>query len=1034
MKKLKLLFQILFILPVTLFAQNVMITGVVNSDDGEALPGVTVVVQGTTQGTITDFDGKYSISVPTDGTLLFSYIGYKSQSVPVAGKSKIDVVLGTDYVGLEEVVAIGYGVTKKSDLTGAVSSLKTDELNMGVSANVDQMLQGRAAGVQVYQSSSEPGGGISVNIRGVGTINAGTQPLYVIDGLPIDNDPVISGSGTGFTATRNQRNPLNSLNPSDIESIEVLKDASATAIYGSRGANGVILITTKRGQQGKVQVHYDAYYGTQSVFKKLDVMTASEYRTVLNELTADGASNSDSQVGAFEGDGTDWQDEIFRVAPVQEHNVSVSGGNGKTTYYSSLGYFKQDGVVISSDIERYTARFNFETNVGNKFRYGMNLSASLILDDFVPNGVVPNENAGVIGTAFDFDPTLPVIDPETGVYSVSQYIQKDNPLAVAYGMDSKQKTFRTQGYAFGEYAIIPDLKLKVNIGGDFSNAKKDVFIDSRTIQGRDNGGVASILTGFRYNYLLESILNYNKTIKEIHVLNAMVGVSYQDFVFERFNGNASGFVVEATKTNDMGAGSQTTFGLNSVKVPNRLASYIGRINYAFDNRFLLTASLRADGSSRFGPNNKFGYFPSGALGWKLHEESFLQNHPVITTLKLRASYGETGNQEIPNFLYVTSMEAANNPAIIGDNQYVGYLPSSMPNEDLKWENTSQMDFGLDFGLLDGRLSGTIDYFYRKTTDMLQQVPVPPQTGFSNRWENIGDMENRGLEFSLNTRNFIGDFNWTTNLNFSAIQNEVLDLYKYDEIVSGAGGVQFLDSPTIIRPGEPIHSYYGYEVDGVWQQGEDPETVFPGAGLVAGDWKYKDQLTIDSDGDGIFDKADGVLNAKDRVVLGDPIPDFTWGMINDFSYKGISLTIGLQGVHGVQLLNNQLAEAFFPINFRRNKLAEPYLNRWTPENPTNDYASFVNVGRQGVNKITSKTVLDASYVRIQNISLGYDVPVKKINAVESLKVYMTVNNLYTFTNYIGMDPGASVNGAGTARVDYNAYPLARTIMFGVNVVF
>lgn len=1016
--------------------QQKSVSGKVTDTAGQPLPGVTVVVKGTTQGTVTNADGEYSLTnIPANATLLFSFVGMKTQEVVVGSQANILVVMEEDAIGIEEVVAIGYGTVKKSDLTGSVVSLSEEDLNKGVTTSVDQMLTGRAPGVNVYQNSSEPGGGMSIQIRGVGSINAGNEPLYVIDGLPIDNSSAVNGTGVGFTDTRNFRNPLNALSPNDIQSIEILKDASATAIYGSRGANGVILITTKKGGSGKVKVNYDAYYGVQSVYKTTDVMTAEEYMTTLNELYDAGASNASigERVEGIAGGGTNWQNEVFRSAPVQSHNLSFSGGDNNTKCFVSLGYFNQKGVVISSGIERYSARLNVQQEIKDKFRFGANLNGSYVYDDFVANGIESNENSGVVSAAIDFDPTLAIIDPETGRFSLSPFLTKDNPLAIAYGKDAFSRTFRTFGTVYGEYFILPELTVKLNIGGDVTSSKRDVFVDTTTKQGQDNNGMGTVLTGLMYNYLAEATINYRKEFNNAHAINLMAGATTQKFFIERFSASSKGFVSEITGTNSLQSGTQASFDINTSKIPSTLLSYLGRANYNYKDKVLITATIRADGSSRFGENNKFAYFPSTAVAWKLGNEDYIKNLNAFSTLKLRAGWGITGNQEIGNFNSLTTFKIGDMPMVYGDNQYVVMQPSRMPNPDLKWETTTQTNFGIDVGILNGRILGSLDYFFRNTTDLLLELPVPVQTGFNNKLTNVGEISNKGWELLIDSKNFVGNkFSWSTNLNFSSVKNEVVDLGDREEIILGS--VSFTTGISKMKPGEVMNSYYGIEVEGVWQEGDDFSTSTQNP--QPGDWKYKDQLTVDTDGDGVADAADGKITNDDYVILGDPFPDFTWGMTNVLSFGAFSLTFNIQGVHGVQLFNQQMSDNLYPINFRRNKLAEPYLNRWTPDNPTDKWASFINPGSQGIHRVTSVTVEDAGYVRLQNVTLGYDIPLQKSKALNSLNFYVSATNLFTITNYSGTDPGANANGTNSAalRIDYNSYPLARTFTLGVNVGF
>jgi TonB-linked SusC/RagA family outer membrane protein len=1026
MKKLKLLFPIIFLcLSVGLLAQEIQITGNVTDEQGASLPGVSIVVEGTTRGTVTDQDGNYSIKVQPDRALVFSFVGHSTRRIEVTDQIEIQVTLETDMANLDEVVVIGYGSVKKTDLTGSVSSLNEESLTQGVVSNVDQMIMGRAPGVQIYQNSSEPGGGINVQIRGVGSVNAGNEPLYVIDGLPIDNAPAVAAAGPSMPGNRNPRNPLNAINPSDIESIEILKDASATAIYGARGANGVIMITTKKGTEGKMQVNYDAYYGMQQVANKLDVMTATEYQTVLNELYDAGAVNAGvgERVEGIQDGGTDWQDEIFRDAPVQNHNLSFLGGDENTRYFSSFNYYNQQGTVINSGMKRYSARLNLDENFGNRLKFGVNINTSYIEDNYVPNGVVPNEAGGAVSAAYDFDPTLRIWDETTGRYNTSPFITKDNPLAIAYGKSALGKSWRTFGTAFGELFILQGLSVKLNVGADFNHTRKDVFTDDKTKDGLAANGIAAILNGNRYNYLIEGTVNYNRVFDDVHTFGAVAGVTTQKFFLERSTAESRDFVSLSTGTNSLQSGNPEQYQVSSSSVPSTLLSFLARANYSFADRYLITATIRADGSSKFGENNKFGYFPSFAVAWKLMNEDFISSTGIFHNLKLRASWGQTGNQEIGNFRSLTtfSQPGGNTPDfVIGDTRYTVNAPTRMANPDLKWETTTQTDIGLDWGLLKGRISGSVDYFNRLTTDLLLDLPVPAQTGFTTKLANVGSVRNSGLEFLLDSRNLIGEFQWYTSLNLTYLKNEVIDLGPIDQIIHG--GVQFADNLAIITPGEALDSYYGWEILGVWQTNDDFGDA--PAGVSAGDWKY-----LDLDGD-------GTITADDRQIMGSCIPDFTWGMTNTFSFKGFNLNIYLVGLHGMELMNNQLKDALYPINFRRNKLAEPYLNRWTPNNPTNEWASFINPSSQGSNIVNNRTVEDASYIRLQNVTLSYTVPVQNISLFRSLNIYVSGTNLITWTEYSGMDPGANVNGTNNAalRLDYNSYPFSRVYTIGVKAGF
>ena len=1001
--------------------QQITISGKVTDELANPLPGVTVVIKGTTKGTVSDVNGKFNLAnISATDVIQFSFVGMLTQEVEVGSQREFNITMKADAIGLEEVVAIGYGTIKKSDITGSVSSVKISDLQEGVTNSVDQMLIGKSAGVNVVQNSGEPGGGISINIRGASSINAGNSPLYVIDGLPIDNSRAVdNGSISAFGANRSPRSPLASINPSDIESIEILKDASATAIYGSRGANGVILITTKSGTNENMKVSYQGYLGIQNRARKLELLSAEDYKKVINEIIAEGGDSEESMVGeiANGGKGTDWQDELNNAnALVHDHQLSFSGGTKKTSYYISLNYMDQEGIMKNSDFSRYGARINLKSDLSDKFNIGFNATGTYTKDNFIANGFGINEWAGPLYAAYNFDPTLPVFD-DNGDYALSPLLTVDNPVAVSEGMSSIANTNRVMASMYGEYHFTSDLYAKLNIGGDFVNESRKSFVSSLTKEGRNNAGIAANQNVEKSNYLVEGTVHYNKTF-DIHSFNVMVGTTYQRFVTNGLSNQASGFPNESLGANSLGIGDQSTFNISNYLTGNRLASYIGRVNYSLKDKYLLTATARADGSSRFGKNNKFGFFPSTALAWKVSNEEFIKNADYISNLKVRASWGQTGNQEIGNFPSLSTF-GSGQTAIWNESPVTGTAPLRIPNPDLKWETTEQINLGVDFGLFNSRVSGSIDYFTKKTTDMLLDLPVPQSTGFNSILSNVGRIDNRGLELSLNTVNVTTkDFSWRTDLTFTTMKNEVKDLGGIPEIIVGAGYTH-VSQVAIIKPGLPLNSYYGWEVDGIWQQGDDfsqfTEDYQPG------DLKY-----IDQDGD-------KVITDKDRVVLGNSFPDYQWSMGNTFAYKDFSLFVFIEGVEGVDMLNGNLIDNYFPINFRRNKFAEPYLNRWTPDNPTNEYPSFVDPLKFGRRVANTHTLLDASYIRLRTVRLSYGLP-QISRYIQSAQIYVTGENLYTLTDYIGLDPAVNPNDNPNFRIDFNAYPSVKTLIFGVKVDF
>ena len=997
------------------------IKGSVVDESGLPVIGANIVVEGTTNGTITDLDGNFSLQVPEKAELRISYIGYLDQRVKIGNNSTLHIILKEDTQALDEVIVVGYGTMKKSDLTGSVSSIKVDELKEGIGTSVDQMLFGKSAGVNVIQNSGEPGGGFSINIRGASSINAGVEPLYVIDGVPIDNSRAVeSGSIVGFNSNRTPRNPMSTINPADIESLEILKDASATAIYGSRGANGVVLITTKSGKTGKQQVSYSGSVSISSPAKKLDLLNAADYKRVLNAIIDEGGESDIYRVGdiANNGLGTDWQDEVTKKNAIShEHQLSFTGGNEKTFYYASLNYANQDGIVKNTSFERWGARLNLKSNINSRLTINFNVSGSYVKDHFVANGYGVNAEAGVLYAAYNYDPTLAVKD-EDGNYIRSTILSVDNPVAIQEGMKSHSDTYRILASAYGEYRIIDGLTAKLSLGTDFVNENRKNFISSLTQYGEDYGGIGSNQNSEKSNYIIEGTLNYIKTLNEKHSIGGLFGMSYQRFINTGMNSRAADYPDESLGADNLGLGNQETFRITNSVTGNRLASYISRVNYGFDDKYLATVTFRADGSSRFGANHRFGYFPSAALAWKVSNESFLKSINAITLLKMRLSWGRTGNQEIGNYPALSTYSTGNS-AIWNDQIITGTKPSKIPNPDLKWETTDQYNIGFDYGFFNNRVNGSIDYFWKKTTDMLLELPIPESTGYSNQLTNIGRIDNRGFELSLNTINIdTPDFGWTSNFTFSAMKNEVKDLGGIDEIVIGAGYTH-VDQVVIRRPGVPLNSYYGYEVEGVWQVNDDYSKMKED--YVPGDLKYVDQ------------NGDGVIDDKDRVVLGNSFPDFSWSFGNTFTYKNFGLYVFFEGVQGVDMLNGNLIDNYFPISFRRNKFSELYLNRWTVDNPTNEYPSFVNPLKFGRKVCNSRTISDASYVRLKTIRLSYTFP-KVSKYIASLQVYATAENLFTWTDYIGLDPTLNSNNNSNFRMDFNSYPSARTYMFGVKLDF
>lgn len=1022
---------ILGCIQIPVFSQNntTAVSGRVTDDsNGQPLKGVVVSLARLQTSALTDDQGRFQIQAGGQDTLVLSHVGYDSETIPVANRSSISVSMKRSAKELEDVVVVGYGTIKKSDLTGSVSKLTAKDFNP-VAVSIDEMIAGKAPGVQVVQNTGEPGGGMSTNIRGVGSITGGTSPLYVIDGLPIDNSPLITESGSQVVNNRSPRNPLSSLSPSDIASVEILKDASATAIYGSRGANGVILITTKRGVTGPIQISYTGTFGVQNVHNRLDLLNAEQFKEGINSIIDAGGGDPLDKVTDIVNGGTDWQDVVYRKdAFMQTHNLNLSGGMGKGAYLVALNHSKQNGLVKGSSFEMYGARVNLNHN-GEKFKMGFTGNFSYIRDNFIPYGFDVGIRSGVINSMKGYDPTQPLRDAQ-GNYVSDVTGGGDNPAVIIEGTHIAGNRYRFSGIFFSEYYILPELSIRANVGTDISNDDKSVYKDRTTEIGRAQGGLASLYNGMQSNYLFEGLIRYEKEVMKGHRLNVVGGATAQRF--NRYNSetHGTGFPTDATSSFNFALADRASLVSESYKSANQLLSYIARLNYNLQDRYLLTATFRADGSSRFGEDNRFGYFPSVSLGWQIHQEEFFNSLAnTINMLKLRVSWGETGNQDIGNYTALSTYASINPDIYVGtrqsyviNDQLVTTLnPLRIPNPELKWETTTQYNLGLDFAILKNRITGSLDWYRKVTDDMLIDLPVPSESGFNKKLSNIGSMQNSGFELALTSNNLrTRDFTWRTDLNFATLKNKVTSLGSINTIITGSMTSEH-SNVAIIQPGLPVWSYYGYDVIGIWQQGDDFSSI--SNVKEPGHFKFRD-----------IDK-NGVINSDDRVVLGNSFPKLTWGFGNTFSYKNVSLYVFFQGVSGLKMFNGTLLESYWPRGgrLRANRLAEPFLGRWTPQNPTNDQPSFVKMTTQSAQAINSKTVVDASYAKLQTVRLSYDLSKKVMKKkLRSLELYLTGQNLITFSDYIGYDPALNPNGNSYFRIDWNGYPSARTYVFGINI--
>ena len=998
------------------------IAGRVTDENDQPLPGVNVIEKGTTNGTTTDGAGRFSLDVQNENSILvFSFIGYIPQEVAVGGRTDINVGMLPDVKALEEIVVVGYGAVKKSDLTGSVSSVKMEDLKNIPLTSIDQGLGGRAAGVMVTQTSGMPGAVASIRIRGSSSLQGGNEPLYVIDGFPI-----YSGGGFGNTGGSARMSGLSTINPSDIESIEILKDASATAIYGARAANGVVLITTKSGKKGRDVISFDAYYGVQNVVRKIDVMDAQQYAALVNEaFTNDGLPPLYDQ-GELEeiqklGKGTDWQDEVFRPAPIQNYQLSFSGGDEKTVYSISTNYFNQQGVIINSDFKRYSARFNLERKLSKSFLTGTHLTLSKSFANIVRTDA--GGESGVVTGAMKFSPILPVYENEAaGTYTLvhTPGVLIANPVATAKEQVRENQTFRVLGDIYSQWEIIPNLKAKVSLGVDVFNNRADFFTPSYIYE--SNGiATASIGNNMYYNWLNENTLNYSKQINENNFISLLGGITFQKNVSESFDASSQGFVNDVLQENNLGAGAvYNQPGSSSTEWS--LVSYLGRANYNLGEKYLFSLNGRIDGSSRFGVNNKYAFFPSGAFAWRLGEEDFIQDIQAISNLKVRTSYGLTGNQEIG--LYNSLPTLTNTIYTINRTLVTGFFPNTIPNPDLKWEKTAQFDVGIDLGLFNERLRLTSDYYYKKTTDLIYSVAVPFVSGFGFSLQNMGSIENRGVELGIESNNLTGRFQWNSHFNISFNRNKVLELggESYKDIGSGDGHLKTGSVHRLIV-GKPVGLFYGYKFDGIYQNQEELDAGPQSPTHWIGGRRYVDIS-------GPAGQPDGFIDATyDRTVIGDPNPDFFGGLTNTFSFLGFELSAFMQFSYGNDLFNYNALELELPSG-GQNAYAE-LINRWTPENPSNVYPK-ATTNRSAV--FSDRFIEDGSYLKLKNVTFAYTFDASKIKHFSSLRLYLTGQNLLTFTNYRGYDPEVSFRGATNLEMgeDFGGYPQARTIMMGVKL--
>jgi len=990
--------SMLFALPNAL-AQTTgkIVSGIVVDAKGEPVIGASILIKGTSTGTITNFEGAFTIPVGLlkNPVLQFSYIGYNSQEIAVEGLNNLRIVLVEKSESLEEIVVIGYGTQRKKDLTGSVATIKSSDINSLPVPSISDAMQGRAAGVQVI-SSGVPGSDASFRIRGVGTIN-NSDPLVVIDGFPIDGG-------------------LNQLNMNDVESVQVLKDASATAIYGARGANGVVIITTKHGNStGKSQLNFNYSYGIQNPTNKIKMLNASQFASLHNDMMANAGLTKNPEFAdpASLGVGTDWLDAIFQTAAMQNYSLNYSGGNEKTNFYVSGNYFDQDGIVINTGYKRYTFQLNTDTKILSNLHFGNTLTLN--------HDIKSSGNYSIQNAMFAL-PTQPIYRAD-GSYSgpVGQPINAGdivNPIGLAKTVNNATNGYNLMGSIFGELEIVKDLKVKSTFGLQAN------FWDSRTWAPNytwDSSVNPNSYLSEQYNknltWLWDNTITYEHTFNR-HRIGVMAGTSAQENDYNFMNGSIQNFASNVTQQLNNGIAQPTVGGSTSSW---SLFSLMGRINYAYKDKYLVTGTIRRDGSSRFGPGNKYGTFPSASVAWRISQEDFFKNITFVNDLKIRAGYGVTGNQNIGNYSFASSLNT--NKYNFNDNIVSAVVPTVMPNPYIQWEGQKQTNIGFDATLFNQRVDVTVDAYLKKTDKMLVPMVVPVSTGYSDVYTpsiNAGSMENKGIEITINTKNLTGKFSWNTSFNLSYNQNKVVSINDTVPMPTGSIGLNY--NLALIKAGLPINEFYGFVTDGIFQtqaQVNSHATQVPGSDPYSrtspGDIRFKDLNN------------DGVIDDKDRTYLGSPNPTFIFAMNNTFAYKGFDLSIFLQGVAGNKIFNaNRLyTEA---MSVAQNQTIAT-LNRWNGEGTSNTMPRAVFNDPNKNTRQSDRYIEDGSYLRIKNVTLGYSIPgllLKKIH-ISTARFYLSAQNLFTLTKYTGIDPEVGSNG-----IDNNVYPVTRTYSIGVNL--
>lgn len=1069
MKSIKLCVSILFcaflcttgVLAQTSSLRTIKINGVVLNHSGEALIGANLIIKGAQKGIITDFDGKFTLDAPVGSTLLVSYIGYESREILISDKKDYRIILEEDTKTLDEVVVIGYGESQRKDLTGSISAIKSENLTKIGATDISAALQGRVAGVQVRTSSGEAGAGMDIVIRGANSLNAGIYPLYVIDGMQIDiNESEVATSSVGGQATYN---PLSSLNPNDIASIDILKDASATSIYGSRGANGVIIITTKSGaSSNRTDISVNASVGFNEIAKGHNMLDAQGY---VDYKFSRGGGDQDVW-GKDYGEGLvpknvileglnnyNWQEEMTRLGVTQNYDISMNGQSNKTRFSSSLGYLNQKGVILSNNFDRYSGRLKLDHEISKKLSTG----GSLTLGRTNSNGAISSGSQS--GTsAFTGVVQLMYLERPVNLYTNSEM---DDELAYGYtpltSMVSDEtykntKFDRLLGNAYIVYKPIQELNIRLSGSTSNTYSKMMEFYTTQSRWGRATEGRAAVNAINTDGYTVSLTANYYKTLAKKHKINAMIGGEVNSYHYESTYMRADKFEDQSTGVFDISKGQIVQTPSTNVTQTNRMSAF-GRLTYDYEGRYYANFNMRADASSNFGPLSRVGYFPSVSIAWRASDESFMRWAEDLTNLKFRASIGTTGNDRIPAYRYMATM--GTNQYAGGDDKIFGMAPNGSENPALKWESTRQYNLGVDLDLFRSRVSLVADYYNKDTHDMLYNANVAAHTGFAKQWQNIGRLSNKGIELTLVTRNIVKKkFSWITTINFDHNQNKVLELGGETFFPVTARYGPFYDMPIgRVQVGESIGVIYGYVYDGNYQVDDfnwiDRTTREPVDASVITDenmsnYRYtlKDEVTkingmTVAPGDRKYKNIDGeenVIDVNDRTIIGNSSPKFNFGLNNEFKIGNIDIAFFLECSYGFDLLNSFKVMSEPGLNNLTNNITrDSWENRWSVSNPSNKYARVLN---QTNNWASSYFVEDGSFVRLKNVNLGYNFSksiLNKIN-ISSLRIFVNLDNVLLLTNYSGLDPDVRSPEVFLRGLDQTSYPRTRNYSFGINVNF